>query len=80
MLEKEEIRPVEVFAGTAMQASIVKSLLENAEIDVYLKDEFIGVLTPWNASPGGAGAVRVFVANSDYEKAREVVDGYESCI
>lgn len=75
---ENEVEPVEVFAGTAMQASIVKSLLENAEIEAYLKDEFTGVLYPWHTTPGGVGAVKVFVSSVDQEKARMVVDEYES--
>ena len=78
MKNKNEVVPVEVFAGTAVQASLVKSLLENAEIEAYLKDEFTGVLYPWHTTPGGVGAVKVFVSSLDYEKARIVVDEYES--
>ena len=78
MKNENEIVPVEVFAGTAVQASLVKSLLENAEIEAYLKDEFTGVLYPWHTSPGGVGAVKVFVSSVDHEKARIVVDEYES--
>lgn len=74
--DKENI-PVEVFAGTAVQATMVKSLLENAEIEAYLKDEFTGVLYPWHTSPGGVGAVKVLVSSADHEKARIVVDEYE---
>ena len=77
MKTDKENNPVEVFAGTAVQATLVKSLLENAEIDAYLKDEFTGVLYPWHTSPGGVGAVKVIVSGADYEKARLVVDDYE---
>ena len=72
------IYPVEVFAGTAVQATLVKSLLENAEIESYLRDEFSGTLYPWHTSPGGIGAVKVFVSSLDHEKARIVVKEYES--
>ena len=78
MKTNNEIEPVEVFAGTAVQAGLVKSLLENAEIEAYLKDEFTGVLYPWHTTAGGAGAVKVFVSSVDYENARIVVDEYES--
>ena len=78
MKTDKEINPVEVFAGTTVQASILKSLLENAEIEAYLKDEFTGVLYPWHTTPGGVGAVKVFVSSVDYEKARIVVEEYES--
>ena len=78
MIKDNEISPVEVFAGTAVQATLVKSLLENAEIDAYLKDEFTGTLYPWHTTPGGVGAVKVFVSSVDHEKARIVVAEYES--
>ena len=78
MTSKQNIEPVEVFAGTAVQASMVKSLLENAEIDAYLKDEFTGVLYPWHTSPGGVGAVKVYVSSDNLEKAMQVVEAYES--
>ena len=78
MKNENGIVPAEVFAGTAVQASLVKSLLENAEIEAYLKDEFTGVLYPWHSSPGGVGAVKVFVSSIDLEEARMVVDEYES--
>jgi len=42
MKEDKDIYPVEVFAGSAMQASLVKSLLENSGIDAFLKDEYMG--------------------------------------
>ena len=77
MKSENGIEPVEVYAGTAVQASMVKSLLENAEIEAYLKDEFTGVLYPWHTSPGGVGAVKVIVSSVDQEKARMVVDEYE---
>jgi len=77
MKRGEEIYPVEVFAGTAVKASLVKSLLENAEIEAFLKDEFTGVIAPWHSTPGGVGAVKVFVSSEDHEKAKIVVDEFE---
>jgi len=78
MKSKNGIEPVEVFAGTAVQASLVKSLLENAEIRAFLRNEFTGVLYPWHTSPGGVGAVKVFVSSLDQEKAKMVVEDYEN--
>jgi hypothetical protein len=80
MNNNNQITPVEVFAGTLMQASMVKSLLENAEIEAFLKDEIIGSINPWHAAPGGAGAVKVFVSSVDIEIAKQIVAEYESNI
>jgi hypothetical protein len=77
MKTEKEMKPVEIFAGTPWQAGMVKSLLENAEIEAFLADEIIGTLSPWWTAPGGAGAVRVFVSIRDYEKAKTFVEDYE---
>lgn len=69
--------PVPVYSGTFAQVAIVKSLLENAEIDAFLKDEIMGTLMPWWTDPGGASPVRVFVPKEDYEKAILVIKDYE---
>ena len=78
MKSEKDIKPVEVFAGTAVQAAIVKSLLEDAGIEAFLQDEFSGVLYPWHNSPGGVAAVKVIVSSVDQEEAKRVVEEYES--
>jgi hypothetical protein len=72
-----EIYPVVVFEGNDWEASMVKSLLDNAEIESFTKDEKMGVLAPWNVAGGGVGSVKIFVSNADSEKAKEVVEQYE---
>ena len=77
MKKEKENYLVEAFAGNAVQATMVKSLLENAEIAAYLKDEFTGVIAPWHSEPGGVAAVKVLVSSQDMEKARLVIEEYE---
>ncbi|MBA4408121.1 MAG: DUF2007-related protein [Bacteroidota bacterium] len=77
MKADQEIYLVEVFDVNQWQASLVKSLLDNAEIESFLKDERMGVLVPWNVAGGGAGAVKIFVSSVDYKRAKEVIDQYE---
>jgi hypothetical protein len=70
--------PVEVFAGTAWEAALVKSLLENAEIRAFLKDEIRGTTMPWQVAPGGICATKVVVSSEDLEIAKIVVDDFET--
>ena len=80
MKKNDDIEPVEVFAGSIWAAEMVKSLLENAEIEAFLIDENTGTLAPWYTSPGGAGSVKVVVSSLDYEEARSIVKEYEDNI
>lgn len=77
MSKDQESHPVEVFDGNEWETSLVKSLLDNAEIEAFLKDGKMGVLAPWDVAGGGAGSVKIFVSNVDYEKAKEVIEQYE---
>lgn len=72
-----EILPVEVFAGTQLQAAMLKSLLDDAEIYSFLKDEIMGTLNPWYTDAGGAGPVRVVVSSSDEEEALIIVGQFQ---
>lgn len=70
--------PVEVFAGTQWEAALVKSLLENAEIKAFLKDEIRGTTMPWQVAPGGINAVKVVVSSNDLELAKQIVADFET--
>jgi len=65
----EEEKLIIVFAGNISQADLVKHILEAHGIKAFLKDESLGTIAPWYAAPGGAGAVKVQVAESDVENA-----------
>jgi Rad3-related DNA helicase len=75
-MKVEEFDPVVVFSGTLLEADMVKSLLENEGIPAYLKDEYMGTMVPWNVAPGGAGAVKVVVAQRDETNALSIVEEY----
>jgi hypothetical protein len=72
--------PVEVYAGSIWDVELLKSLLENAEIETFLQDENTGTLAPWYTAGGGAGAVKVIVSNLDFEKAKLIVEEFEKNI
>ncbi|HNW76663.1 MAG TPA: DUF2007 domain-containing protein [Bacteroidales bacterium] len=71
----DQNNPIEVFAGTAWEVALVESLLENAEIKVYVYYGGEGTMAPWD-SGGGLPINRVMVASSDAEKAKQVIKQY----
>jgi hypothetical protein len=78
MEPNDDIEVVHVFAGSIMQAEMVKNLLENEEITAYLLDELSGTYFPFLTSAGGSGPVSVVVAGTDYDRAKIIVDAYEA--
>ncbi len=76
MRQYDERIPIEIFSGSAWEAGIVKSLLENAGILTFMKDEIRGTYAPWHIAPGGIGAVKLVVSDMDKDKAKEVVTDF----
>jgi hypothetical protein len=64
---------VVVHSGNAIETGFVKSLLEEYGIPTILRDEMMGAIAPWYIAPGGVGAVKLFIARSDYERARAII-------
>jgi hypothetical protein len=50
--------------------------LEGQGIQTFLEDEFIGKMVPYAAASGGAGAVKVLIANGDMDRARRIVERF----
>jgi hypothetical protein len=65
-----------IYSGNIVQADLLKCLLEGAGIPARLEDEFVGMIAPYAAAPGGAGAVKVIVAAGDVERARRIVEDF----
>lgn len=65
---------IEIYDGSLFEAQMIQNLLENAGIESVLKDEIIGTRgAGWR--PGGG--VKVVVADTDYARARQIVEEYE---
>ncbi len=69
--DKDKI--IEVFSGTLWEAELVKSLLMDAEIESFTKNSN---LNTYIYEPIQASGVKVMILNSDYEKAKEVIENY----
>jgi len=75
MISRGEPRLIEIFAGTSWEAGFIKSLLENAGIEAYLKDEIRGVSTLL-ISASATGGVKVLISSDNYKEAKEVMEDY----
>jgi hypothetical protein len=64
---------IEIFSGTLWEAEMVKSLLQDAEIESFVKNSN---LNTYIYEPIQASGVKVMILNGDSEKAKEVIDTY----
>lgn len=73
--EDDEQAPYEVFEGSAWEAGLLKSILEDNEIETIIREAYS---LPWNSLPLKGAAAKVFVALKNFEKAKTIVDEYYS--
>jgi hypothetical protein len=74
-MSTKESRLIEIFAGTAWEAGLIKSLLENAKIQAFLKDEIRGT-SSMVISGSGTGGVKILISDNDYQTAKTVMEDY----
>ncbi|WP_289063916.1 DUF2007-related protein [uncultured Zobellia sp.] len=74
---KNNIKSVEIFSGTQWEATMIKNLLANEQIESYLKDEIMAGLNTFSSLPGGSIQVKVMISNIDFEKSVSVIKEYQ---
>lgn len=62
--------PFEVYDGTAWEAGLLKSILDDNEIEAIIQQRSS---LPWNIIPTTGASLCVFVARKDLEKAQGIV-------
>jgi hypothetical protein len=72
-MDKNKNTMIEIFSGTLWESEMVKSLLQDAEIESFLKNT---VLNSYAFDPIKAEGVKVMISNDDYEKAKIILDDY----
>ena len=65
-----------VFAGTTMEADLLRIHLQEHGIDARLENETAGTWLPYAAATAGVGAVQVNVPTADVEQARELMQRF----
>lgn len=73
--QEKDLAPYEVFEGSAWEAGLLKSILEDNEIESYLTQDY---QLPWNSIPVKGAAAKVFVALKDLEQAKAIVEEFYS--
>jgi hypothetical protein len=77
MNTNNNIKSIEVFSGTQWEVGLIKGLLENEQIESYVKDEIMAGLNTFSSLPGGSIQVKVMVSNIDFDKSLKIINEYK---
>ncbi|MDD3878166.1 MAG: DUF2007 domain-containing protein [Bacteroidales bacterium] len=66
---------MKLFEGTLFECQMIVNLLKNEGIESYLNNEIIG--TRGGNIYSSTGGVTIIVADSNYNKAKEIVSAFE---
>ncbi len=73
-----QIKPVEVFSGELWQATMIKNVLEDNEIQAFLRNELMSNIEPWVVQAGGFNSVKVIVSSLDYDLSMKLIEEYNN--
>jgi hypothetical protein len=71
--EDKSLTPYEVYEGSAWEAGLLKSILEDNDIETIIQQ---ATALPINIWPTEAATIKVFVALKDLEQAKAIVDEF----
>jgi hypothetical protein len=71
-------KPIVVFSGELWKASMIKEILEDNNIQVFLQDEYLGNGMSYMISAGGINPVKVVVSTLDYNLAIKIIADFDS--
>ena len=64
---------IEIFSGTPWESEMISGLLLNSGIKSFLKNNVLNSYAIESTFPGG---VKVMILESDFDRAKEIVDEY----
>jgi hypothetical protein len=73
--EDKSLTPYEVFEGSPWEAGLLKSILEDNDIETIMQQ---ATALPMNIWPTDAATMQVYVAMKDYEHAKAIVEEFYS--
>ena len=78
MNSENDIKPVEIFAGNTMQATMIQTFLEDNNIQAFLLNDNMGTLEPWVVQSAGINPVKVVVSSLDVQEASRLIEEFNS--
>lgn len=71
----KNLKPHKVFEGTAWEAGLLKSILEDNDIEAFMTEAYA---LPWNCTPTTGTSAKLFVTLQNLERASAIVDEFNT--
>lgn len=69
---------VQIYAGELWQSSMIRDLLEDNGIHAFVENELMGTIIPSQITSGGIAPIKVKIYDSDFERAKELIDEFNN--
>lgn len=77
MTSSEQTNPVLIFSGDFHRAAVIKNMLENHGIYVFMQNEHMGSIAPFQVASGGFNPVRLIISGQDEGEAKRILEGFD---
>ncbi|WP_299984297.1 DUF2007 domain-containing protein [uncultured Pontibacter sp.] len=77
MTQPEQSKPIVIFSGDFHRAAVIKNMLENHGIYVFMQNEHMGSIAPFQVASGGFNPVRLIISGHDEEEAKRLLEGFD---
>ncbi|PKV67010.1 putative signal transducing protein [Pontibacter ramchanderi] len=77
MPQSEQTKPTIIFSGDFHRAAVIKNMLENHGIYVFMQNEHMGSIAPFQVASGGFNPVRLIISGHDEEEAKKLLESFD---
>jgi hypothetical protein len=80
MKHQEKGKRISIFEGGFLEASLLKNLLERHGIAVFLENQSMGCIAPWQVTAGGINPVKLIISSIDQEQAARLIAKFDEAV
>ncbi|WP_299705752.1 DUF2007 domain-containing protein [uncultured Pontibacter sp.] len=77
MTKSDQTKPIVIFSGDFHRAAVIKNMLENHGIYVFMENEHMGSIAPFQVASGGFNPVKLIISGHDEQEAKRLLEDFD---
>lgn len=77
MTPSDQTKSIVIFSGDFHRAAVIKNMLENQGIYVFMQNEHMGSIAPFQVASGGFNPVKLIISGHDEEEAKKLLENFD---